>query len=134
MADGGDHFGDAGAGIFAERELVVVEEEFELVGEIGAGKIETLVAEEVFFHLGKFLLGGIDLGEDEGDLLGDEGDVLVGVVEEAVRLLVFWGGGEGVESEEVGGDDGEEHEKVDGGGAECCSPESGGSVANLERN
>ncbi|RCU24865.1 hypothetical protein DVA79_20545, partial [Acinetobacter baumannii] len=88
-------------------------------------KIDAFVAEELLFHLGKLLLRRINLAEDQSDLLGDEGDVLLGVVEETVCLVVFRGVCEGVEREEVGGDDGKQHEEVDGRGTERCSSESG---------
>lgn len=47
-------------------------------------------------------------------------------------MVVGWGVGEGVESEEIGGDDGEEHEEVDGGGTEGGSFESGGSFSDFQ--
>lgn len=105
----------------------MVEEEFELVGDVGPRKIEAFVAEELLFHLGQLLLGGVDLSEDERDLLGDEGDVLLGVV-------VFWGRCEGVEGEQVCGEDREEHENVHCGGAQGGSFESGGAVTDLQRH
>lgn len=112
----------------------MVEEEFELVGDVGPRKIEAFVAEELLFHLGQLLLGGVDLSEDERDLLGDEGDVLLGVVEEVLGVVVFWGRCEGVEGEQVCGEDRQEHENVHCGGAQGGSSESGGAVADLQRN
>lgn len=111
---------------------MVVEEEFELVCNVGSRKVEAFVAEKVFFYLGKFLLRHIDLSENEGDLLRDEGEVFVKKVK--VGMRVFWGRREGVEGEEVGGDDGEYHENVNCGGTHCCSSESGGSVAYFQRH
>ena len=90
---------------------MVLKEDFELVRYVGFRKIDAFVSKEHLFHLGKLLLRRIDLAEDQTNLLGDEGDVLLGVVQEVVRLVVFRGGCEGVEGEEVGSDDREEHEK-----------------------
>lgn len=109
------------------------EEDLELGGDVGAGKVEAFVPEELLLHLGELLLGGIDLPEDEGHLLGEEVDVLVGVVEEA--LLGLRGGiCEGVEGKDVGGDDGQEHQDVEGGGADRGPPEPGSPVADLQRH
>lgn len=47
------------------------EEQLELGSDIGCGEIDGFVAKELFFHLGEFLLGGINFTEDQGDLFGD---------------------------------------------------------------
>lgn len=107
---------------------MATEKEFEFVGSVISGKVNVLVAEEVFFYLGKFLLRHIDLLENEGYLFGDEGEVLV------VGVKIFWGRIEGVEGEEVGGDDGEDHENVNCGGRQGCSSESGSSIAYFQRH
>lgn len=74
---------------------MAVEEEFELGDGVGTGDIDGFVAEDLFLHLSEFALGGVDLSEDEGEVLRDEGDV-VGVVEWVVDGLGVGVGGEGV--------------------------------------
>lgn len=131
MAHRRDHFGDSSFGVFAQRKVVAAEKEFEFVGSVISGKVDAFVAEEVFFHLGKFLLRQIDLSENEGDLFGDEGEVFV---KKVVVVKIFWGRGEGIEGKEVGGDDGEDHENVNSGGTHGCSSETGSAVAYFQRH
>lgn len=74
---------------------MALEVQLELVGNIGSRKIDAFITQKLLFHLGEFLLGRIDLSEDQGDLLGDERDVL-GSVDMRVILSVVWGVCEGV--------------------------------------
>jgi len=90
---------------------VALEEEFELGCNVGPRKINAFVAQNLFLHLGQFLLGQIDLSENERDLLRDERNVLMCMMLEKV-MGWFRRSSEGVESKEVGGDDRENHENV----------------------
>lgn len=63
-----------------------VEKELELFRYLGLGKVDVLEAEELSLHLGKLLLGRIDLSEHQRHLFGDYGDVVKGMVVEG-----FWG-------------------------------------------
>lgn len=109
---------------------MAVEEELELGSDVGSRKIEAFVAEKLFLHLGKLLLGRIDLLHDESDMVGDERHVLVGQV--GCRLGVFGRVSEGIESEEIRRDDGDEHQNVDCRRPQRCSSESGSSVSNFQ--
>ncbi|GFZ01818.1 S-adenosyl-L-methionine-dependent methyltransferases superfamily protein [Actinidia rufa] len=77
MSHGGHHFGDPTWRISPQRELVVFEEDLELIRDVGLREIHAFEAEKLLLHLGELFLRGINLSEDERDLLGDERDVLV---------------------------------------------------------
>ncbi|GFY88771.1 S-adenosyl-L-methionine-dependent methyltransferases superfamily protein [Actinidia rufa] len=79
MSHGGHHFGDPTSRISPQRELVVLEEDLELIRDVGLREIDAFEAEKLLLHLGELFPRGIDLSEDERDLLGDERDVLVKV-------------------------------------------------------
>ena len=107
--------------------------EFEFTGNVGSGKVNVFVAKKLFFHLDKFFLGGIDLSENERDLFGDEGEVVLGV-EKGVVGVVLRGGSEGIEGKEIGGDDTEDHHNFDCGGTKGGSFESGSAITYFEGN
>lgn len=81
---------------------MALQKQLKLARSIGPGKIDALVPKKLLLHLRQFLLRRLDLSDNQRDLLGNERDVLVGML--SWVGLILWRRCEGVESEKIGGD------------------------------